>query len=73
MGNRENGGHQYMVSRASSVGNHAARHTLRILPVSLDSFWERALPSGMREKASDSGMRRLRVWACVCTVEESIS
>jgi len=42
-----------------SVGNHAARHTLRILPLSLDSFRERALPSGMR---------RLRVRACVCMV-----
>jgi len=30
------------------VGNHAARHTLRILPLSLDSFRGRALPSGIR-------------------------
>jgi len=47
-----------------NVGNHAARHTLRILPLSLNSFRERGLPSGMR---------RLRVRACVCMVGESIS
>ena len=47
-----------------SVGNHAARHTLRILPLSLDSFRGGALPSGMR---------RLQVRACVCMLEESIS
>jgi len=44
------------------VGNHAARHTLRILPLSLDSFRERALPSGIRRlrtrawEASGSGV-----------------
>jgi len=51
-------------SQSGSVGNHAARHTLRILPLSFDSFQERALPWGMR---------RLRVRACVSTVKESIS
>jgi len=35
-------------SQSGSVGNHAAHHTLRILPLSLDSFRGRALPSGMR-------------------------
>jgi len=50
--------------QSGSVGNHAARYTLRILPLSLDSFRGRALPSGMR---------RLRVRACVCTAGESIS
>ena len=35
-------------SQSGSIGNHAARHTLRILSLSLDSFRERALPSGMR-------------------------
>jgi len=34
------------VELLSVVGNHAARHTLRILPLSLDSFRGRALPSG---------------------------
>jgi len=30
------------------VGNHAAPHSLRILPLSLDTFRGRALPSGIR-------------------------
>ena len=38
-----------------NVGNHAARHTLRILPLSLNSFRGRALPSGMRLRVLASG------------------
>jgi len=42
-------------SQSGSVGNHASPNTLKVLPLSLDSFRERALPSGMR---------RLRTRAC---------
>ena len=42
-------------SQSGNVGNHAALDTLRILPLSLDSFRGCPLPSGMRLRVLPSG------------------